>query len=286
MRLHLLGARGMFGSHALRAWRARGWDVRGADLPEVDITSPASVDGFFRRERSETVVNAAAFTDVDGAESREEEALRVNGEAVALLARAAREYGAFLVHISTDYVFPGDRSEGYEESHPPGPAVNAYGRSKLAGERALEEVLSPERVLLARTQWLYGPGGKNFVDTIAALALSGRDLQVVDDQWGVPTHVGDLADQLAWCLEEGVTGTVHAVGGGGPVTWHTVAAAITEALGRPAPRPCDSDAFPRPAPRPRHGWLRNRRIPSPPVRHWRESLERHLADHPPERKIT
>jgi len=258
MRLALLGDRGMFARDARPILEGTGFEVAGADLPEVDISDPSSVQRFFENHRPEVVLNAAAYTDVDGAESDGAAAFRANAEGPAVLARACAASGALLVHLSTDYVFPGERPEGYLPSDEPGPAVNAYGRSKLTGEMAIRAALPPARFLICRTQWLYGTMGRNFPASILKLAQEREELRVVDDQWGVPTWTRELARQVVHLLAEGARGVRHAVNGGGPVTWFTVASALVQEAGLNCRVvPCATQEFPRPAPRPLHGWLRD-----------------------------
>lgn len=257
-RLALLGARGMFGRDAEAVFRAAGYEVAGADLPEVDIADRPSLERFFRAHRPEAVVNAAAYTDVDGAETACAAAHRANAEGPAVLAAACAAHGARLVHLSTDYVFPGDRPEGYAPADPPGPPVSAYGRSKLAGEEAVRAGLPAGAWLICRTQWLYGTTGKSFPDTILRLAAQRDELRVVDDQWGVPTWTRELARQVAHLLSEGASGVRHTVNGGGPITWFAFASAVVREAGLPCRVvPCTTEEFPRPARRPRHGWLRD-----------------------------
>jgi len=267
----------MFGKDALPVLSAAGFEVHPADLPDVDITDRASLDRFFAAHPADLVLNAAAYTDVDGSETHRDLAFRVNGLGARNVAEACRDRSMRMVHISTDYVFPGTDPRGYGPGDPVGPPVNAYGESKLEGERAVAAALPADRFLICRTQWLYGRHGKNFVDTIAGLARSKPEIQVVDDQWGVPTHAADLAEQIAALLVAGVWGYAHTVGGGGPVTWFQEAAEIVRILGLPCRvNPCGSDAFPRPAKRPRHAWLRNAGVPAEAVRPWKEALRLYL----------
>ncbi len=277
VRLLLLGANGMFGRDAAAVFAQAGFGVAGADLPEVDITSASGVAGFLDANPAQIVVNAAAYTNVDGAEDHREEAFRINAFGAEVVAHACRDRHLTLVHISTDYVFPGEREAGYVPLDPPGPPVNAYGASKLAGEEAIRAALPGDRLLICRTQWLYGRHGKNFVDTIRGLAASRASLHVVDDQWGVPTHTAELARQIARLLALGARGVAHTVGGGGPVTWCTFAREIVALAGLPCEvLPCSSEAFPRPAKRPRHAWLRSD-VPAD-ARPWRESLLAYLKE--------
>ncbi|MEW5764826.1 MAG: dTDP-4-dehydrorhamnose reductase [Acidobacteriota bacterium] len=257
MRIVLLGSDGMFGRDAVPLLLEAGHSVLAGDLPRVDITDLRALLEFLSAESADVVVNAAAFTDVDGAEARREEAFRVNGAGAENVARACLRLGLPLVHLSTDYVFPGDRPEGYGPDDPPGPAVNAYGESKLAGERALAEHLSPDRYLIVRTQWLYGRHGRNFVDTILRLARERESIRVVDDQYGAPTWTVSLARRVEGLLSRGARGTVHAVGAGGPITWFEFAREIVRLAGLPCTvEACRTEEYPRPARRPRHAWLR------------------------------
>lgn len=279
MRLIFLGANGMLGRDAVPLFEAAGHQVAKADLPEVDITSATSLAAFLDAHPCDIVLNAAAYTDVDGAESHGEEALRVNGHGAGVVAEACRERGAFLIQISTDYVFPGEKAAGYMPGDPTGPAINSYGQSKLAGEEAVRAVLPPDRVLICRTQWLYGRHGKNFVDTIRSLAASLPSLRVVDDQWGVPTHTHELARQILWCIQAGRSGAIHTVGGRGPVTWYRFAREIATLSGFACTvSPCTSADFPRPAKRPQHAWLKT--DGTPPARPWKESLREYLEGGP------
>jgi dTDP-4-dehydrorhamnose reductase len=266
----------MFGRDALPVLEAAGFEVIGADLPEVDICEPGSVEAFFRRTAPQVVLNAAAFTDVDGAEEKEDEAFRANAKGPELLARACASAKALLVHISTDYVFPGERPEGYLPDDPPGPALGVYGRSKLEGEQAIIAALPKEGYLICRTQWLYGTTGKSFPDTILKLAATRKSLRVVNDQWGAPTWTRELARQIASLIHEGARGIRHAVNGGGPVTWYTFARQIVAEAGLDCiVEPCTSEEFPRPARRPTYAWLRDNDATN--AQPWQEGLREYLA---------
>ncbi len=276
MRIALLGAKGMFGRDAASLWRKAGWEVAEADLPEVDVAGGPSLGAFLDAVRPAAVVNAAAYTDVDGAEGHREEAFRVNARGAEAVAKACAERGLLLVHLSTDYVFPGDRPQGYLPDDPPGPAVNAYGESKLEGERAVASLLPRDRFLVVRTQWLYGLHGRNFVETILRLAGERGRLRVVDDQWGVPTWTHSLARQVEGLLRAGRRGFAHAVGGGGPVTWYGFAREIVRLAGLSCVvEPCATADFPRPARRPAHAWLRPGEA-APAAAPWTSDLARYL----------
>ncbi len=245
----ILGHRGMLGSclrgHVQGA--AAGWKVDGYDYPEIDITDADSVAGLFDKEPPDILLNCAAWTDVDGAESHVEEAFRVNSVGPELLSHAARRTGAILVHVSTDFVFDGAKKSPYVEDDPPAPAT-AYGKSKLAGELAVASIAAHH--LIVRTAWLYGPGGRNFVDTILQAAREGRDLKVVDDQRGSPTFTGMLSRTIWRLVTAGARGTYH-VAGRGACTWYELACSALELAGIEADiTPVGTSEFPRPAPRP------------------------------------
>ncbi len=239
----VVGAKGMLGHDLMEVLEG---DVRGLDLPELDITDLASVRKSLLTLRPRLIVNAAAYTDVDGCEANVEQAMAVNGEGVGLLALTAREIGAKLVQVSTDYVFDGNKGEPYLEDDAIGP-LSIYGESKLAGE--LNAAMAPE-FLIVRTQWLYGLHGKNFVETMLRLAAERSELSVVDDQVGSPTFTRDLALAIKALLDKGCCGTYH-VANAGFCSWNEFARAIfveegvavtvshmsTEQLNRPARRP-------------------------------------------------
>jgi dTDP-4-dehydrorhamnose reductase len=247
----LIGAGGMLGRALSAAMRERSQPHVRLDLGEVDITDASMLERVIV-PRTTMVLNAAAFTDVDGAEERESQAHQVNAEGVANLAARCAEVGALLVHYSTDYVFDGTARQPYAVDHPRQP-VNAYGRSKAAGEEALER--SGADHLLIRTSWLYAPWAKNFVRTIAGLAASRDSLRIVSDQQGRPTSAEHLARTTLAMVERGARGTFH-VTDGGECSWFEFATEIAAAV-NPACRvePCTSAEFPRPAPRPAYSVL-------------------------------
>ncbi len=278
------GAGGMLGRDLVRVLGATaGARVTAADRAALDITDPAAVRAAVAGH--DVVVNAAAWTDVDAAQAREEEAARVNGEGPRVLAQACAAHGAALLQVSTDYVFPGDASHPYAEDAPTGP-VNAYGRGKLAGERAVLGLL-PERGFVVRTAWLYGAHGRNFVSTMLDLAGRRETVEVVDDQLGQPTWSGALAVRLA---ELGSAAAAGRVPGGiyhgtasGQVSWFGLARAVFELSGLDPLRvlPTTSDRFPRPAPRPAYSVLGHgawERAQLPPMAGWRDQLAEALPE--------
>ncbi|MHB8978829.1 MAG: dTDP-4-dehydrorhamnose reductase [Trichloromonadaceae bacterium] len=189
----LVGAKGMLAQTVARCAPPE-YQIVPLDLPEFDLTDRALVDRTFQAEKPEVVINCAAFTQVDACEAEEVLATKVNGDGPGNLARAARKIDATLVQISTDYVFDGLATTPYSETDPTAPQ-SAYGRSKLLGEEAIRQS-GLEKYFIVRTSWLYGPGGKNFVETILRLAAERDELRVVADQVGGPTFTGDLAQGL------------------------------------------------------------------------------------------
>lgn len=283
----ITGVKGQLGSElSRRALRAS--DIpfaRGIDLPEVDLTDPFAVrdtvEEWARVVRSDSashrlvVVNPAAYTAVDKAEEDEETAYAVNAAAPALLATACASVSARLVQVSTDYVFPGDGTVPYEPEDPKGP-TNAYGRTKLAGERAVREIL-PNASYVVRTAWLYGAGGPNFVKTMARLERERETLTVITDQVGSPTWAGDLAQGLlALARSEVPAGAYHATNQGA-TSWNGFAKAVFEELGADPERvlPTDSASFVTAATRPSYSVLSPAAWDGaglPPFPGWREAL--------------
>ncbi|MFF1347492.1 dTDP-4-dehydrorhamnose reductase [Streptomyces sp. NPDC058322] len=274
------GAAGMLGQDVLA--RLAGEDVTAvaADRAALDVADPESVRAAFGKHRPAVVVNCAAWTAVDDAESQEDAALRVNGTGPAVLAEACREHGAVLLQVSTDYVFAGDGVKPYAEDDPTGPR-SAYGRTKLAGEQAVLSTL-PETGYVVRTAWLYGAGGGNFVRTMIKLEGVKDTLDVVDDQRGQPTWTVDLADRLVRLGQAALAGTapagVYHGTSGGETTWFGLTREIFRLLGTDPERvrPTTSEAFVRPAPRPAFSVLGHDRWAAAgiePVRDWRARLE-------------
>lgn len=251
----LIGATGMLG----KAWRdvLRSSAGRAAiehDCPshqECDLADLSTIDRWVT-DRYRTVINCAAYTDVDGAETDFDQAMRINGDAVARLAQRCAAANTMLVHYSTDYVFNGQSDSPYRTDQPRDP-VNAYGRSKAAGEQAIEA--AGGRHLIVRTSWLYAPWGKNFVKTILHLAQNRDEIRVVNDQRGRPSDVIQLARNTAALLANDAGGIYH-VTDGDECTWYDFACEIVRLSGqRCRVEPCTTDEFPRPAPRPAYSVL-------------------------------
>ncbi len=276
MRLFVTGARGQLGRALERAARSRRHTFVGVDLPELDITDGAAVKSAVAAARPDAIVNCAAFTAVDAAESREAEALEVNGKAVQHLVRAASASAVAMVQLSTDYVFDGRATSLYGEDDPPNP-LSAYGRTKLAGELAAARA---ERHLIVRTAWLFGEGN-NFVGAIRRQLEAGvRTLRVVADQTGCPTYAGDLAEAVLRLIEARARGVLHVVNSGS-ATWCEFAREIVRQLNCTATvEPISTLEAARPAPRPAYSVLDASRAASllgSPLPHWTDALSRFLA---------
>lgn len=252
MKVVVTGRGGMLARDLVPMLEAAGNDVIALSRDELDVTDRSAVDRCLRQERPAIVVQCAAYTAVDRAEDEEDLALMVNAEATGYVADACQKLGATLVYPSTDYVFAGAEEREYGPDDEPGP-VNAYGRTKLAGERAAARC---SRHLVLRTSWLYGQGGRNFVDTIRRAASEREWLEVVDDQVGRPTSTVEFSRALILLLKVGALGTFHAAGGGPPTSWHGFATEIVGRLGLDTEvRPVATGEISRAARRPRHSVL-------------------------------
>ncbi|MHB8242811.1 MAG: dTDP-4-dehydrorhamnose reductase [Solirubrobacteraceae bacterium] len=277
----MTGAAGMLGLDVLRAGERAGHELIGMDLPGIDITDPESVESVMQRVAPDAVLNCAAWTDVDGAESKREQAHAVNADGAGTLARGVAAAGVGLVHISTDYVFDGrppldaaGAPRAYVESDPTGPR-SVYGTTKLEGERQV--LAASPRHTVARTSWLFGIGGRNFVETMLGLAADRDAVQVVTDQVGCPTWAGHLAPALLGLIERGVGGLVH-LAGTGNVSWNGFAGEIF----RQAEVECRVEEastadMPRPAPRPAWSALESERADVIPLPPWQDGLAGYLA---------
>ncbi len=228
-RIAVIGCRGMLGSEVVRRVRSLQPEIEIAefDLPELDITSPDSLHGCRELHEAQVIINCAAYTDVERAEAEENLAVRINAQGVANLAQTARANKAMLMHLSTDFVFDGTRRTPYPVDSAPTP-ICAYGRSKLAGEVALQE--SGCDFCLVRTAWLFGPGGRNFVETILLRGGRQERLPVVSDQRGSPTCTIDLADVLLDLALHRTTGFFHCTNSG-VCSWFEFACEIVRLAG-------------------------------------------------------
>jgi dTDP-4-dehydrorhamnose reductase len=271
------GAGGMLGHDLLKVLPT---GVTALTRRDLDITDAEAVAAAVAGH--DVVVNAAAWTDVDGAEADEAAATLVNGTGVETLALACAKTGARLIHVSTDYVFAGDATEPYPEDGKINP-INGYGRSKLAGERVVLESL-PETGYVVRTAWLYGRHGKNFVATMLRLARERDTVDVVDDQLGQPTWSLDLARQLAALgAAPGAPAGIYHGTSSGQTTWYGLAREIFAAAGLDPERvhPTTSDRFVRPARRPAYSVLGHDRwalAGLSPMRDWKAALHEALPE--------
>ena len=272
------GAGGMLGSDLVAALADRGEPVSGMDRASLDVTDGAAVADAIASARPDVVVNCAAWTAVDDAEASEEQALAVNAGGAAVLAAACAGSGGSgtrLVQVSTDYVFAGDAGRPYAEDDVPAPRT-AYGRTKLAGERAVLSRL-PGSGYVVRTAWLYGAHGPNFVKTMIRLSGQRPAVDVVDDQRGQPTWTADVARQIIALIDSAARPGIYHATSGGQTTWCGLAREIFELLGADPSRvrPVPSSAFPRPAPRPAYsvlghgGWSG---LGIAPIGDWRAAL--------------
>ncbi len=274
----ITGAAGMLG-HRVAAAPPAGFEVVTADLPEFDITSLEESMAFVEKTAPGLILHCAAMTDVDRCESEFEKAYRINGIGAGNLARAAFECGAEILHVSTDYVFDGKKREPYIEDDPVCPE-SAYGLSKLAGETLVRD--NNPRHWIVRTQWLYGQGGKNFVDTIVRAASERDRLDVVDDQVGCPTFTGDLSGQIWRIAQSRPPYGIYHGANNGSCSWFEFASRIVALKGIEGAEvhPMSSDRLDRPAKRPAHSVLDNLRLRltvGDLMRPWDEALQDYLG---------
>ncbi|MBN2562691.1 MAG: dTDP-4-dehydrorhamnose reductase [Phycisphaerae bacterium] len=282
-RVLVAGAKGLLGTPTVAVFRRHSEvTVDAADLPEMDITDSDQVGARFDAFRPDLVINCAAYTAVDACEDNEETARRVNGIGAGIVAQAAADHGARMIHISTDYVFEGDATVPYTEDHPTGRPehLSAYGRSKLLGEQLV--LAAHPDALIVRTAWLYGPAGRCFPDAVVEGARGAGELRVVDDQTGSPTYASDLAEALykLACLDS--RGIVH-ITNSGRCTWYAFACEILRLAGIEVPvTPVKTIDFPRPARRPAFSVLDNRRYVAAvgePLRPWQDAIAEYVAEH-------
>ncbi|WP_354699439.1 dTDP-4-dehydrorhamnose reductase [Paraconexibacter sp. AEG42_29] len=278
MRVLVTGAAGMLGRRVLADAAARGWDAVGIDLPDADLTDAAAASAIVARHAPDAIVHCAAWVDVDGAEEREADALRVNESGSRNVGQAAAQAGARVVAVSTDYVFDGTLTgRPYVESDPVAP-LGAYGRTKLAGEVALAAEVDDHAI--ARTAWLFGWPGKSFPDTMLRAAETRDRVAVVTDQVGSPTWTGHLSPALLDLAASDVRGPVHTAGGG-QCSWHE----LTVELYRQAGVACAVDEttsadFVRPAERPAWSVMATERAAAgaPVLPAWQDGVAGYLIE--------
>ncbi len=277
-RILLVGRNGQVGRELRRTLAPLG-EVIAVDREALDLAREDDIRMILRTIRPGIVVNAAAYTAVDQAEAEPELAVAINGLAPGVMAEEARRQGALLVHYSTDYVFDGAKSGPYTEDDLPNP-LNVYGRSKLAGEKAIRD--SGCRHLIFRTSWVYGRHGRNFLRTIQRLARTKEELAIVDDQIGAPTWSRMIAEATALALRSDQDSGLYHMSSAGQTSWHGFARAILEAQGwsgRLLPIPARE--YPLPAQRPANSTLDNGKLAAVlglALPDWRGALDLCLAD--------
>lgn len=283
MRVLIVGSNGMLGQELIRAFA--GADVAGWDRGDLDITDSDAVRTRVAAFAPDVCVNATAYNAVDRIEEDYVLAMTVNGSAVGVLAAAAAEAGAVFVHYSTDYVFDGATRDGYAEDDAPNP-VNAYGQSKLVGERALWEIAGMHpawRWYLVRTSRLFGlhglsaSGKRSFVDTMVALSATKDRLEIVDEGIASPTYAPDLAAATRGMIERVLPSGIYHRTNAGSCTWYGFAQEILLRIGWCGTLvPVPASTYPRPAKRPACSVLRSTKIP--PMRRWEDALAKYLAE--------
>lgn len=275
----ITGSNGQLGNEMQRLGAASANNYIYTDVADLDITDKAAVGRFVAENGIDVIVNCAAYTDVDKAETDSAAALAINCDAVRNLSEAAEANGATLIHVSTDYVFDGTGCIPLREDDPTAP-TGVYGATKLAGEMAIAETGC--RALIFRTAWLYSEFGYNFVKTMIRLTSERENLNVVFDQVGSPTYAGDLARTIFDIVEngkyEGNAGIYH-YSDEGVCSWYDFACAIAELAGNTECNiaPCHSDEFPSKVKRPNYSVLDKTKIKrtfGTTIPHWRESLEK------------
>jgi dTDP-4-dehydrorhamnose reductase len=275
VKILVCGAGGMLGQDVVQAAQFANHEVTALDRDGLDVTNPRSIRRVMDRERPGAVVNCAAYTDVDGAETDREGAMRLNAEAAEDLAAAAASVEAAIVYPSTDYVFPGTGDRPYVESDDPAPE-SVYGQSKLAGET--DTAATNPRHFIVRTSWLFGTGGRNFVDTMLTIGERDHQVVVVRDQIGSPTYTGHLAAGMVRMLDTDAYG-LHHMSAGGECSWYDFAMAIFEDARVDCRVLSTTTAeFARPAPRPAYSVLVSQWEDAIHLPDWRTGLRSYLED--------
>ena len=269
----ILGAQGMLGHDLLEVF-SKEYDVTGLDIDDLDITRQGSTRKTIKELSPDVVINAAGYTDVDGCEKKINKAFAVNGQGTKNVAKGCRDNGSKLIYFSTDYIFDGAKGSPYREDDPPNP-LSIYGESKLMGERYIEEIL--DDYLIVRTQWLYGMHGRNFVETILALAEERDRIEVVHDQEGSPTYTADLSRAIAALVSKNLRGTFH-VSNSGSCSWYDFALEIVRLANSSQVEivPISSAALNRPAKRPPYSILNCQRLELEAgfsMRPWQQALQ-------------
>lgn len=278
MRILVTGASGQLGYDVERELERRGIEHLGTSSRELDITDREAVERLMQSYRPDAVIHCAAYTKVDLAEDEPERCWAVNADGTRNMAAACREIGAKLLYISTDYVFPGT-GEQFRRTDDPVSPVNTYGRSKLAGELAVQSLL--EKYFIVRISWVFGKNGNNFVKTMLRLAETKADLSVVCDQIGSPTYTADLAPLLCDMVQTERYGVYHATNEG-TCAWSEFAEAIFELAGRQVVvHPIPTSAYPTRAVRPLNSRMSKERLRDngfQELPEWKNALARYLKE--------
>lgn len=278
MRILVTGASGQLGYDVERELERRGIEHLGTSSRELDITDREAVERLMAAYRPDAAIHCAAYTKVDLAEDEPERCWAVNADGTRNMAAACRKTGAKLLYISTDYVFPGTGERSYETGDPTGP-VNTYGRSKLAGELAVQSLL--EKYFIVRISWVFGKNGNNFVKTMLRLAETKAELSVVCDQIGSPTYTADLAPLLCDMVQTERYGVYHATNEG-TCAWSEFAEAIFELAGRQVVvHPISTSAYPTRAARPLNSRMSKECLHSngfQELPEWKNALARYLKE--------
>jgi dTDP-4-dehydrorhamnose reductase len=284
MRLLVTGATGQLGFEVARAFARSGHEVSAPARQQLDFLDPPGVAAGAREYQADWVINCAAYTQVDQAESEPERASTINRDSAGQLAAAVAGYGGRMLHVSTDFIFDGSQRRPYRETDQPNP-LGVYGRSKLAGEQAVLAALPTATVL--RTAWVYGAHGHNFVKTMLRVAAEGKPLRVVDDQLGSPTWTTDIVSAITALVEKNADGVFHYTNAG-ETSWCGFAAAILDEAARAGfdiktdtVTPIPTTEYPTPATRPAYSVLDTEKIQSClslPIPPWRDSLKNMLKE--------
>jgi dTDP-4-dehydrorhamnose reductase len=272
------GAKGQLGADIADALKDDFESVL-TDVEEMDITNPSDVQANFALHEPDVVIHAAAYTNVDGCESNQEDAFRINAIGTQNIALACQDSNAVMIYISTDYIFDGTSKKPYREFMSANP-INVYGQSKLMGEQIVRSHL--EKHFIVRTSWLFGAHGHNFVKTMLRLSTEKKEISVVNDQRGRPTYSRDLADAIVKLMDSSFYGTYH-VANVGETSWYEFARKILELAGRDTKvKPITTDQYPTPAKRPAYSVLDDfiwKLRGFEPLRHWELALSDFL-NHP------
>ncbi|MGJ7910697.1 dTDP-4-dehydrorhamnose reductase [Neobacillus sp. LXY-1] len=278
MKVVVTGAAGQLGQDVVKELEKKGHQAVGIDRSELDITVEADVLAYMNEVKPDAILHCAAYTNVDAAEENEEVAYQINALGTEYLAKAAKQTGAKLLYISTDYVFNGNATEPYETDHPTDP-IGAYGRTKLAGEQLLQKHL--EQFFIVRTAWVFGAYGQNFVKTMLRLGKERGEVGVVHDQVGSPTYTVDLARFMVELVETDRYGVYHATNNG-VCSWYEFAVEIFKQAGVEVKvNPLTTEQFPRPAARPKYSVLSKKMLEEQgftPLQDWKAALDAYLIE--------